>query len=77
MASRQEGVEEILETLKKRQRKKTAEFREHWALAFSNGTEAARWMECLRKPAGGRGVARKPPVRSAPLTMAAGRSASA
>jgi len=77
MASRLDGCEEILEALKKRQRKKTAEFREHWAAAFSNGTEAARWVECLRNPAGGRGVARKPPARSAPLTMAAGRAASA
>jgi CHAD domain-containing protein len=77
MASRLDGCEELVEALKKRQRKKTAEFREHWAAAFSSGTEAARWMECLRNPAGARGVARKPPSRSAPLTMAAGQAASA
>jgi CHAD domain-containing protein len=77
MASRLDGCEELLEALKRRQRKKTAEFREHWAAAFSNGTEAARWTECLRNPAGGRRAARKPMARSAPLTMAAGRSASA
>lgn len=77
MVARLDGCEEIGEALKKRQRKKTAEFRQHWAAAFSSGTEAARWAECLRNPACGRGLARKPPGRSAPLTMAAGRAASA
>jgi len=73
MVARLEGGEEILAALKKRQRRKAAQFRQHWA-AFASGAEAARWADCLRH-AGEQTVARKPPGRSVPMAMAAGRSA--
>jgi CHAD domain-containing protein len=74
MASRHAGSEEILAALKKRQRRKTAQFRKHWTAAFASGATAARWTECLRHAPGQAGVARKPPGRSAPSVMAAGRA---
>jgi CHAD domain-containing protein len=74
MASRHARSEEILAALKKRQRRKTAQFRQHWAAAFSSGAAAARWAECLRHAPGQAEVARKPPGRSAPSVMTAGRA---
>ncbi len=58
------GSEEILSSLKKRQRRKTAEFRKLWAEAAAGGAQD-RWMAALR-PAS---VVRKPPARSAPAVM--------
>jgi CHAD domain-containing protein len=77
MVSRHAGSQEILTSLKKRQRRKAGQFRQHWAAAFSSGAVAARWTDCLRHVPGQTRVARKPPGRSVPATMAAGRRASA
>jgi CHAD domain-containing protein len=74
MASRHEGGQEILAALKKRQRRKAGQFRQHWTAAFSSGAAAARWTECLRHVPEQALVARKPPGRSAPAAMAAGRA---
>jgi CHAD domain-containing protein len=76
MVARLEGGEEILAALKKRQRREAGQFRQHWAAAFSSGAEAARWADCLRHAPEHR-VARKPPGRSVPAALAAGRSAGA
>jgi hypothetical protein len=76
MVARQEGGDEILAALKKRQRRKAGQFWQHWAVAFSSGAEAARWADCLRHAPELR-VPRKPPGRSVPAALAAGRSACA
>ena len=76
LIERREGVEEILAALKKRQRRKTGEFRRHWNEEFSNGAAAEQWTASLRRPGQTR-PARKPPGRSAPAAMAVRRAASA
>jgi CHAD domain-containing protein len=77
MVARHDGSHDILAALKKRQRRKAGQFRRSWAAVFSNASAAARWTECLRQASGQARVARKPPGRSAPAAMAAGRRASA
>lgn len=77
MVSRDKGGREILAALKKRQRRKAAEFRQHWTSAFSSAAAVRRWTDDLRRVGGQIRVARKPPARSAPAALVARRSASA
>jgi len=64
MAAQRGGAEEILASLKKRQRRKTAEFRALWGKAVAGGAQE-RWMETLRHAH----AARKPPASSGPAPL--------
>ena len=77
MVPRDKGGREILAALKKRQRKKAAEFRRHWTSAFSSAAVVRRWTDDLRRVGDQRLVARKSPARSEPAASATARSASA
>ncbi|MBZ5581796.1 MAG: CHAD domain-containing protein [Acidobacteriia bacterium] len=77
MVSRHGGGRDILAELKKRQRKKTERFREHWRSAFTSEAVVRRWIENLRDVGGQVRAPRKPPARSVPLAFDAWRSISA
>jgi len=77
MVSRQGGSRDFLAALKKRQRKKTVQFRQHWTAAFSSTAAVRRWTESLRNVGDQTRVARKPPTRSSPAPSAIRRSAGA
>jgi CHAD domain-containing protein len=64
----------ILSALKKRQRRKAEQFRQHWTAEFSGAAQVRRWTDDLRHLGGPTGVAKKPPARSAPATLVTGRS---
>lgn len=57
------GGARLVARLRKRQRKKTEEFREFWSAEFQNGQQFKSWMDQLRV-----GATRKPMARAASLT---------
>ncbi|MGB9455484.1 MAG: CHAD domain-containing protein [Bryobacteraceae bacterium] len=77
MVSRHKGGREILAALKKRQRKKAEEFRQHWTAAFSSAAAVRRWTDNLRHVGDQPRVARKPPARSARAALVTKRPATA
>jgi len=77
MVSHHEGGQQILPALKRRQRKKAEQFRQHWAAAFSSAAAVRRWTDNLRYVSSQTHMTRKPPARSRPAVLVAGQSASA
>lgn len=74
MAAKRGGRGELLASLKKRQQKKTSEFRRRAPEAFESGA-AGEWVDRLGRPDGGARVARKPPGRSVAAGAGARKSA--
>jgi CHAD domain-containing protein len=75
MVSRHKGGREILAALKRRQRKKAEEFRQHWSAAFSSAAAVRRWTDNLHRVGDQTRAARKPPARSWPGASVIVRSA--
>lgn len=65
MLSRQNEGKESLTALKKRQRKKTEQFREYYAAEFSSAATLRQWQDSLRRVGVQSRAAKKSPVRRA------------
>jgi CHAD domain-containing protein len=61
--------------LARRQRRKTAEFRQHWAGVFSSAATVRLWVDRLRHAANGAPPSRKPAARSVAARPVARRAA--
>jgi CHAD domain-containing protein len=65
-ASKQEGGKEILAALRKRQRRKTEQFRAHYAAEFANAAILRLWKATLRNTGGPVRARKRPAVKRAP-----------
>jgi CHAD domain-containing protein len=76
MISRHQGEDSILDAIKKRQRKKTAQFCRHWEALTADAPAGRRWTSRL-KHAAAITVVKKPPARSAAVAVPHVRTAGA
>jgi len=74
MLGEYEGAEPVITWLKKRQRKRLAEFRGYWETTFEEAQERQNWIDFLKHLAAGPRTSRKPAGRSGAQTPAGGRS---
>jgi CHAD domain-containing protein len=74
MLAQYEGAETVVAWLKKRQRKRLAEFREYWAATFAPPAERQNWIGFLKHLAAEPRAAKKPAGRSGAESRVGGRS---
>jgi len=77
MAARRGENEAVEEALARRQRRKTAEFRQHWAGVFSSTATVRFWVDRLHHAGNGPPPSRKPAARSVAARPAARRAVGA
>ena len=70
MLSSEKGAHPILAGLKKRQRRKTAEFRELWDTDYSAKAVVGRWTDILSQVSDENRLTKKPPARSTSSSVA-------
>jgi CHAD domain-containing protein len=73
MLSQHKNSAEATAWLKKRQRRKIAEFQRYWTETFAGDEEPRNWSALLSRPAGGIRQARKPAARAATVSGTATR----
>jgi CHAD domain-containing protein len=77
MLGQYEGAEAVIAWLKKRQRKRLAEFRAHWTTTFAEADQRQSWIDLLKNLAATPRAARKPAASSGAQTSAGGRGRAA
>jgi CHAD domain-containing protein len=73
LVSQLEGGDKLASRLRKRQRRRTEEFREYWSAEFRDGEQLRSWMDHLGRPSLRQGIIRKPMARSSTLSSGSTR----